>query len=574
MITKNLSGKLSLCLIIVLFILSGLFSPCFGKDIKSWSFGVMGDTQWTPWGTKDGKNVLGHDPEGKNPNSVSTSIITQINKEFIDRGVKFVVQVGDITDWGTDEAVSSRADAAKELYNAGIGFFCMRGNHETYSNIYFGSMPANDYCIPAIQKYFPQHRGEGAHVFGAYNFSSPASADPELKNMSAELKGLSYAFDYGDNENSATFVIIDPWVTPTQLKTYNGLHVSYGYPVGVQQKWISGRLDKDKRNTMHAFVFSHQPLIAASHEDSLFGFLDTDTEEQNTFYNELKRNKVHYYLSGHDHIHQRNIIKSPDGKNEIEQLISAAACPKFYKSKPDNAPGWHGHKYRSTTLSQEISNIGFYIYTVDGPIVTVDYYSDSKGGYSGNNKWPDGTGSLVTPEFSFVKKESWSYSLNGKSFLIKQGDSYATVKDSYKSTNARIIDGFNDSKLADDLGKPLVKKINTGWKKVQDNNILVSDIFHLSGMTDPGSRASDTFTLSMSCPQRPGDKVAYHIMSKKPDMSWVNAVEMNKGGSKQFIDGPYKTSYGLGTYGIDRKNNRVWAVVNFNGYFAIGRATE
>ena len=151
--------------------------------------------------------------------------------------------------------------------------------------------------------------------------------------------------------------------------------------------------------------------MAANHVDSPFGFLDSNLEDQNKFYSELNKNGISYYIAGHDHIHQRNIVKSPDGKNEVEQLICISVCPKFYRPRPDDFEGWHGQKYRSTTISQEVDNIGFYIFTIDGPNVTVDYYSDRKGGFVGGNKWPDGSGSLITPEFDFVKKESWGYSL-------------------------------------------------------------------------------------------------------------------------------------------------------------------
>jgi len=577
MLKKFQISKSLLLLVLASAMMFSSLSPCLGKEAKLWSFGVMGDTQWTPSGLKDGKPVLGNDPEGKNPNSVSASIISQINQEFIGKGVKFVIQVGDITDWGTDEAIASRAKAAEELYDAGIGFFCMRGNHETYNNLYFRDAASNDYGIPAMQLNFPQHKGTGKNVFNAHNFSGPSSNEPGLEDMAAELSGLSYAFDYGEKGNNATFLVIDPWVTQTQSKSYKGLYVSYGYPIKAQQDWISNRLDKKTRGTRHAFVFSHQPLIAASHEDSIFGFLDSDLEDQNIFFRELRKHGVNYYIAGHDHIHQRNIIESPDGKNEIEQLICASACPKFYKSKPDDFKGWHGQKYRSTTLSQELNNIGFYIYTIDGPIVIVDYYSDENGGFVGGNKWPDGKGSLITPKFNFTKKESWSYSLNGKAFMIKQGDSYNIISDKFEGTTAKIIGGKNNNKVTDDLGKPLVKRVNTGWKKPdkkEDN--LSGNVFYLSGMADTGTKATNTFALSLTYDQNIEDKetLKFSIMAKKMNNSWVNAVDLNSGGIKTFKKGPYKSSYSLGTYGIDKASNTVWAVINFNGFFLVGRSVE
>ncbi len=73
----------------------------------------MSDTQWT----------IAVDPAGNNPNGVSVSIINQINQQFIDKGVKFVIQVGDLTENGNNADIALRAAAAKPLYNAGIGFY-------------------------------------------------------------------------------------------------------------------------------------------------------------------------------------------------------------------------------------------------------------------------------------------------------------------------------------------------------------------------------------------------------------------------------------------------------------------
>ena len=49
---------------------------------------------------------------------------------------------------------------------------------------------------------------------------------------------------------------------------------------------------------------------------------------------------------------------------------------------------------------------------------------------------------------------------------------------------------------------------------------------------------------------------------------WVNAADMNQGGAKNFILGPYKPGYELGTHGTDLKTNTVWAIINYAGDFA------
>lgn len=53
---------------------------------EPWKFGVMSDTQW--------KSNL----DGINPDTVAVGIINQLNQEFIAHDVKFVIQVGDLTD--------------------------------------------------------------------------------------------------------------------------------------------------------------------------------------------------------------------------------------------------------------------------------------------------------------------------------------------------------------------------------------------------------------------------------------------------------------------------------------------
>ena len=85
-----------------------------------WKFGVMSDTQWPT------------SPDNKNPN-VAVNVIRHINQEMINKGVKFVIQVGDLTDTtGTANInMDVRATFAQDLYNAGVGFYPLRGNHES-----------------------------------------------------------------------------------------------------------------------------------------------------------------------------------------------------------------------------------------------------------------------------------------------------------------------------------------------------------------------------------------------------------------------------------------------------------
>ena len=543
----------------------------------SFKFGVMGDTQWT-------YDLA--DPLGENPETVAVSFINQVNQEFINHGVEFVIQVGDLTNYGYDDAIHARAAAAQALYDAGIGFFPMRGNHEPWG-ILFGDKVDNDLAIPAIQADFPQNRGIGPNTGGATNFSSPTTTDPTLPNMNTELAGISYAFDYDDGDgNSATFVIIDPWETDSASEAlfsklypqYGNLVVPYpyGYRVSAQQDWISDRLDAVTRGTEHAFVFSHQPLIASNHEDSPFGFLDEQTEEQNLFYADLVANDVAFYIAGHDHVTERAMVTSPDGLSTVEQIICAPQCPKFYA--PDYAaPEWRGQKFRREIISTEYNNAGYYIYTVDGPIVTCDYYADATGNWvaaSRPNRWPAGAANeadLATPDFNYVLKETFRFSLNGQAFMIEQGDSYSAVTDTYGGTTV-TLGGTNASTTvecatcADPTSNtmPITKRITTAWKARQAG--VNSSILLLAGLKESGAARAEKYILSMS--NSAVVSTGSRIVAKDSSGNWVDAGTLTQTGQR-YVAGPASISYDAGTYGQDTAANTAWVVLDYEGTFAI-----
>ena len=64
----------------------------------------------------------------------------------------------------------------------------------------------------------------------------------------------------------------------------------------------------------------------------------------------------------------------------------------------------------------------------------------------------------------------------------------------------------------------------------------------------------------------------FGIASNNATGGWVNAVDLNTGGTKKFVVGPYKAGkHQLGAYGYDAKTKTVWAVVNYDGDFVVSR---
>lgn len=569
-----------------------------------WSFGIMADTQWTPL---DPVTKLPLDPAGTNPNKVADSIIDQINHAFIDHGVKFVVETGDLSDQGDTLNIQTRGAAAQDLYDAGIGFFPARGNHELNAR----PLGTNGWGSGPFRSTFKQTQGGGDYLFGATNFSSPvlAGAWPD------DLKGLSYSFDYGDPGNNVRIVIIDPWVTPHKPATLVN-SMRYGYTIADQQAWIDARINKDTRGTEHVFVVSHENLMGQSHTDTLFtGYPGGRLADQNAFYASLQANDVRYTIGGHDHLYQRAIETSPDGNSKVHELIAASDSTKFYEPEALDAANFQGAKVRETSVAQELHRIGFTIVTIAGDQVTFDYYADETK-FSSDLCWPtateaaDGTcdpqGTLQTPQLNFQKRDSWGYDITvdptGDNAFDKEylfgGDApngegtvyptdYSRINETFKGTTASILAGSYAGGIKDVNGRPLVQDVHTGWTEAWSRGNakqLSSDIFTLWGMSPVGAQRNTdgggqtaTFTLQMS--YDPGSTTslgngAFGLATKTSKGAWVNTVDLNVGGTKTFVNGPWTPEYGLGTYGVDPSTKTVWAVVNHDGAFVAANDIE
>jgi hypothetical protein len=88
-----------------------------------------------------------------------------------------------------------------------------------------------------------------------------------------------------------------------------------------------------------------------------------------------------------------------------------------------------------------------------------------------------------------------------------------------------------------------------------------------------GSTQTGNYTLSLSY-SPPTSSLGiqggnFGLVAKNNNGSWMNAVDGNFGGTKNFVLGPWSSSATLGTYGLDTNAHTAWAVINFNGDFAV-----
>lgn len=506
----------------------------------AWSFGIMSDTQWR------------ENEDGENPGTMAYGIQQLVNKQFIAKKVSFVVQVGDNVDVEHDtkngnpgvRTLNIKAQSVQPLYDAGIGFYSLRGNHE-------GSRTAaNEF--PVI---FPQTTGSGGVLAGATNFSSP----------SENLRGLSYSFDV----KNVRIVMLDQFTRKDGSGSTNTNIID-------QLDWIEDRVLNRPAGT-HCLVFAHKNLIGQNHVDVLFGANPAaNPAAVNRFISIMDRGNVQCVFGGHDHVHHRSLVTSPDGASQVEQIIAGSNSHKFYvPRRPSNDEAYAGPS--EVVLAQELWTITHYVVTVDGPRLYIDFHSMSTGQDYDNSSLRE-----TPPDTGWFWREQWGYSLNGRDFLVNQGESYTVVKDSFAGTTAAIIDGVNTSTKVDYAYRPMSKEINTGWApagagdnsarfflwgiptNLQLNNPAIEGLWPNANETD----ASDTFVLQISGGAK-GFRAngGYGIATQSANGTWVNAVDENFGGTKKFVQGAYRPGHALGTYGVDPVTKNAWAVVNHGGIF-------
>jgi len=542
---------------------------------EPWRFGIIADTQWTK------------PDDGRNPNTCAAAIIKQVDQQFIAAGVKLVIAVGDTVDVGSKVNIDTRALYAQDLYNAGIGFYPLRGNHEAaedpnylLSGLEFqyafpqigtgvNNIPRPDITstiIPAadLAANAPAQRIGNAFSIGQ-NFSAPVW-------VNATNNAVSYSFDY----SSARFILLDQ---------FDATGNYYNSTVPNQQAWIDGRLN-DSSRPPHAFVFSHKNLLGGNHKDNLFGGpanandpgdgsgVDTATlsadaaaalaakkQALDAFISSLASNDVRLFISGHDHHHKLSVVSAPITPGmAVRQLITQSDSSKFYKpTLPVSA--------NDLPVAEDLYRVGYYVVTIDGPMVTVDYYGTQ-------DTYPSAFD--TTPSLNFAKLSSFTYSLNGKEFVVPQGGLYTSVHDRFHGTTARILSGTNNSTATDIVGRKLNKLVETGWagptsEGLPAREVMASNVLTLGGMADLGASQTETYALSLSFDgEIEGDEDAPDVGLATLDElgNWVDAVDTNVGGMKRFVQGPWDPGYALGTYGVDADSGTVWAVLNHSGRFA------
>lgn len=519
---------------------------------EPWRFGLIADTQWPEIAYYD--RLSGW----RNPNGVAVDILRQVDREFAARGVALVVAAGDLTDGASLAGMDTRATWAQPLYNRGIGFFPLRGNHD-------GTAEA----AAEFLRVFPQTRDGlmNRTPTSAFDWSDSATLHPELpkdtasfrvgsgfSSPSASLTGLSYAFRH----DNATFVLLDQFVPADS--SANG--------IAAQLPWIASTLASRPAGT-HAFVLGHKGLITPFHPDGLFG--DTpaaDSASTNAFLRSLSGNGVRLYFGGHDHVQDRALIASSnDSAVRLQTVALGSDSYKFgtpYAVSHDitwNLPAF-GRTLR-TPLSQELGRIGFTVATIDGPRAIFETWSAPSGQV-------DGTITIV-PDLSgqWSLRERYGYSLDGKAFLVSQGQRYAGIADSGQGTKARLLGGNNTCRGKEYAGISFAQHVTTGWSRSAGS---ASATFSLWGMEcGKGDFATPRYAIALGLDTDApiANALAGNLtLGRLEDSTWIR-VAGNDSATRLPLVRPWQENDAIGTWGVDTATRSVWAVTDRGGDLAI-----
>jgi len=556
------------------FVAAALCGCALLAHAEPWKFGIMGDTQWKG------------DADSLNPNTVAAGIINQVNKEMVKHGVKFVVAVGDLADQSGESEdgnvskdsgqklakfIDTRALYAQELYNNGIGFFPLRGNHDASNYVAQRFLRDFPQALTGVQNSLPEdsldasawidsshihpvHRAAGAQSFTiGSSFTSPSGS-------------LSYAFQ----AHNATFILLDQFYYTD----------SVAVPVTAQQNWIDSVLSHRPAGT-HAFVFGHKGLVMGDHTDNLIS--DTSNGNAagiNAFIGSLQTNNARFYFSGHDHMHEYSLVKNTTGTASVHQLTAASESYKFYTPFTDTSAN-DSSKSASSNLSlygivrqipaaQELYVVGYYVVTVDSANVAVDFYSVNAG--ASKAKGSITTTPALTGNWRW--RTRFGNSLSGKEFVINQGDAFTAVADTFSGTSVKILGGINTAKDTNLQGRHLRKFVNTGWSSADTLKGQASRILSLWGLEATlGSDTTAPFAISLSYDSTKAVKDSLlagkvQLLSRDTLGTWSLAAARSKT-TPTFAARAWTNTDTLGAYGVDVATHTLWAVVNHGGDYAV-----
>jgi hypothetical protein len=213
-------------------------------------------------------------------NGVNAVILGEMARAAIDEAADFIVVTGDLVNGSTDPVVlqsqlTAWRNVMQPLYDANIGVYPCRGNHDTGSKAAWDAVFSGSYALPG--------------------------------NGPSGEENITYSFVH----ENGSFVVLDQY----------GSHLNR-----VNQAWLDTELASNTEP--HVFIFGHVPAFSVYHLDCL----DDHPDARNRFWQSIASGCGRIYFTGHDHFYNHARIDDGDGNadNDLHQIITGAGGAPMY----------------------------------------------------------------------------------------------------------------------------------------------------------------------------------------------------------------------------------------------------
>lgn len=410
-------------------------SLCTLAAAEPWRFGVLTDTQ----------GAGAHYP----------LVSTRLMEPVIDRlanhhDIEIMLSVGDLSDRGTVAEFDLWRQTAAPIYDAGIGVYAARGNHDVKTEETFEAVDP---------------------LFGPVELRETTIWDAEMTELSApELvqgPGACYMFTHRD----AFFIVIDLYgVAPSEL-------IGWLQDVALPAAASSG--------TGHRVLFQHEPYFGRGRS----GVLSADPGLELALLGAMSQAGIDLLLVGHDHQYSRSVALDPDGRVLLSHIITGSNSEKYYRLEEPVGPN-------EGCVAQINDRVGYSVVEIDGPAVTWTHYDSAAPDPANNEPW--------TPEWRIADR--FTYSTSGDQYYVAPGAAYTGLTSTGPSgTVATLTGGVNATYTSmttdpDPGTKPepfeLGELVSFSWQP--EDGPVFGDVLVLDGLADNMGAQSDPYVLTMS----------------------------------------------------------------------------
>lgn len=324
-----------------------------------------------PW-----KFIVTCDSRGST-NGIQPTALSEFATEILSQGVDFVLFPGDLVSGyasigpaGFEAELRAWVEIMEPVYDAGIGVYVSRGNHEV--------MDVWGYYIRPDIDPEDNHATRWLNVFG--NDLYPKQKLPD--NGPVSEKYMTHAVTHKN-----AFIV--------SLDQYAGINHDTVHMV--DQEWLDAQLATNTKP--HIFFAGHEAAFRALHNDCL----DNEPAERDAFWASIRNAGGRTYFTGHDHFYDHALIDDGDGNpdNDIHQYIIGTTGAGLYSWSP---PYSGDNSYYTVEQLAHAKNYGYVLVEVDGLNVTLTWMQRH-------------TNDLRIPGV-YQPNDVWSYAVNPRPIVL------------------------------------------------------------------------------------------------------------------------------------------------------------